>query len=186
MISDMVFLIKRSHLYRNLGVALIMLVAGIVAIIETAPDGALASIPAPDMVNTVGWISSLVFGFYALVVIRRLGLPNQGLIITPEGFVDRISGDYQLEAKWQDVADVAEFTEGNKPFIAVHLLHPQNFIDQQPPMERMVLKSNMKHRGAPIVIATSSLNASHGEVFNYMLGYYQGFGPNASPIEESE
>ena len=126
-----------THLYRKLGVALLLLAAGAVLL-----ELGLARVAA--------WILAVLGGGWALLLVRALGEDTERLVIDDSGIRDSMLPVGQID--WSEIRGALVQTIGSVPVVALEVRDSEGFIRRLPPARQFIARKALEAGLPPLYL----------------------------------
>ena len=116
-------------------------------------------------ISVGGFLSIVVFGFFGVVVLKKIFDKRPGLIISEQGITDNSSGVSAGFIPWSDITAIKEKAVATQRFLNVIVKNPQEYIEKQRSgFKRKIMQKNYDMFQMPIGISTNALKISHEEL----------------------
>jgi hypothetical protein len=127
-----------KHLYRKLGVALLLLAAG-------------AGLLALGLSRVAAWSLALLGGGWALLLVRALGEDTERLVIDDSGIRDTLLPVGPID--WSEIRAASVQTIGSVSVVALEVRDSERFIRRLPPARQFIARKAME-AGLPALYLT--------------------------------
>ncbi len=109
--------------------------------------------------------SIVVFGLFAIFIVRKLGDRTPGLVVNEKGIVDNAGAFPAGEIAWDDVLGIEDIEMSGQRMVLVFVRDPQPFIDRHTnAVKRKIVTMNAQMVGTPISISANSLQIEFEEL----------------------
>jgi hypothetical protein len=136
--SRMVLHTSPRHLYRKLGVALLLLAAG-------------AALLALGSARLAGWSLAVLGGGWALLLVRALGEDTERLVIDDSGIRDSMLPVGPID--WSEIRAASVQTIGSVSVVALQVRDSERFIRRLPPARQFIARKALE-AGLPALYLT--------------------------------
>ena len=134
----------------------------------------------PTRLSIVGYASIALFGFLAIIFIRKLPDNKPGLIIDDTGLTDNSGGLSAGQIPWSDIEDISVLEIHKNKMILIYVKDPQEYINRQNNViKRKLMQMNTNSYGTPISITTNGLKISFDELFELLIRKFEETRTNA-------
>lgn len=149
--------------------AMLFIIAGIAFISTPATFNSYIT-----MMQIIGYISSIFFGFCAFFIARKLFDKKPGFIIDNSGLTDNSGSVSAGQILWSDIEDISVLEVNRQKFITLKVKNPQDYINRQgSAIKRKMMEINYNMCGTPITISAGSLQISFDELLRLVQDNYQ-------------
>lgn len=125
----------------------------------------------PGVIKLVAVATIVVFGFFAVLMLKLYLDKTPGLIISTEGIVDNSSAISAGEIQWSEVTGMDEVVISGQKMLAIHVTDTEKYANTGNRMQQMAKRTNIKMVGTPINIAATGLKISHSELVALIVAY---------------
>ncbi|NBL65837.1 hypothetical protein GV828_11555 [Flavobacterium sp. NST-5] len=138
----------------------------------SAKDYFLHIINSPVLISIVGIAGIIFFGFSAIIIIRKLLVPKEGLIINSQGITDNSSGVSAGFIPWDIIVEIKEVSVMNQKFVSIQLNNPEKFIaSQQNNFIKKVMTVNHEKFGSAVSISANNLKTNHVQLLDLLQSH---------------
>jgi len=111
-----------------------------------------------EFIRIIGLVAGLLFVPVLVILGKKIGNPQFGLLINEEGIVDNGTGSSIGLVAWDDIIKLQMIGVPASKMLLIIVREPQQYINQvNSRFARFFLKLNNRIYGSPIVIPTSTL-----------------------------
>ena len=111
-----------------------------------------------EIIFVVGIIGILLFGFFAIMIVRKLPDKNKGMIISKNGIFDNSSASSVGEIEWEDIIGISKSQVMSNKFLMILLKNPEKYIAKaKNKIAKKNMEVNLKWYGSPIAISSTAL-----------------------------
>lgn len=128
------------------------------------------------IINTVGWVSVICFGFGILIIAKKIIDRDPGLIINSTGVTDNSSILPCGFIPWSDITGFTVFNSYDQKMIVVMLRNPSNYIECRSIIWRKLIRYCSSISGSPVLIAGGLLEADFSELYKTCKLYKEKYG----------
>lgn len=97
---------------------------------------------------------------------------SPAVILNPQGLTDN-SGAFSVGfIPWSRISSIEQKRFAMTKFIQVFVENPEEFLGSQSYLRRLTQRANLKMGGAPIQIATVTLNGDFDDLYSNILEYF--------------
>lgn len=111
------------------------------------------------IIEGVGFVGMVFFGFCGLVALARLFSTKPGLIITDEGL------NYNSNViLWSEITEFGEYENKGTKCILIHIKDPESYVGKGNFLQRSASGMNYKMTGTPLSISSTDLKISYDDL----------------------
>jgi hypothetical protein len=144
--------------------------------------GSLGSISPETFVSTifsnVSFIritSALAALFFALCfsfLVKVFFTKKMNVIINEEGIFDNSSYASVGMIKWEDIISIKHSTVMSQKLLFIKIKNPDDYINSQSIIKKMLLKINLKIYDTPIILSSNALNCNFNKLEEIIVNYF--------------
>ncbi|MDJ0756052.1 MAG: STM3941 family protein [Ardenticatenaceae bacterium] len=109
-------------------------------------------------------VTILFFGMILIYLLTRFGDQSPGLLINSQGIIDRSSAVAVGLIPWEEITGYSVKTARGQSFLAIHVRHPERFMNERGWIKRMLLRGNQRLYGSPIQISSNTLAVNFSQL----------------------
>lgn len=132
----------------------------------------------------VSGLGIVFFGAIAVLHTRNLIAGKSRVLIDEKGFQDGTSAFSVRFVNWQEVEGLALIEFVNQVFILVRLREPEQFLREQPLVQRWAMQYNHNKFGTPLVMSTNMYQHTAEELFAVMDENLRRFNFRENPLPD--
>lgn len=132
----------------------------------------------------VSGLGIVFFGAIAILHTRNLIAGKSRVLIDKKGFLDSASAFSIRFVNWHEVEGLELIEFLNQVFILVRLREPEQFLREQPLVQRWVMRYNHNKFGTPLVLSTNMYQNTAEELFAVMHENLRHFNIRENPLPE--
>jgi hypothetical protein len=136
----------------------------------------------PDIeISIIGYVSIILFGGFAALMVSKLLSSKLGFKLDETGFTDNTGPTSGGFVKWDDVAAISVRQVKQQKIIMVHLHNPDQYIQNQTSFfKKKMMAVNQKSYNAPIGISAISLQCTFAELHSLLTESWNKYKKNQS------
>ncbi len=127
----------------------------------------------PLLVQGIGAVTVLFFGFCALWSLKKVFDPTPGLLLTAEGFTDRSSSIAAGFVPWSAIRDIRATEIQKQKFVSVLVDNPKPYLESGNSLQRMAKRANQALCGTPINLASHGLKIDRDSLMALLQSYWR-------------
>ncbi len=128
----------------------------------------------PTIINTVGILAIVFFGFIAVLLLRKLRENTPALIIDENGVFDNTTGLPAGQLSWQEIDGLSVLNVAGKTLLVIVLTDPEAFLERQPAgWKKKLMRINYKSYGSPVSLSHSGMRCSFKDMVTYVHKGYE-------------
>ena len=124
--------------------------------------------------TVIGTASVLFFGLCGAYAVRRLVRPEPAVVINSEGIVDNASALGVGLIRWDEIAEMREYTFKRQVFLGVVPKDLERLLANQPAWKRSAIRANLALGIAPVNIPQAVLPVRVSELLREISQRYKG------------
>jgi hypothetical protein len=128
----------------------------------------------PTKIKILGYASILLFGFCAVIFMRKLPGNKPALIIDQTTLMDNSGWLSAGQILWTDIEEISVFQFRRQKLIMLHVSNPGDYIDRQTSLfKRKTMELNNRMYGTPLSISTNGLKISFDQLLTILTSKLQ-------------
>lgn len=173
MIQTTTIAVNKTKTLRNLVVAVLLLLLGILFVLK--PFLFIRS-DDPGVIKIIGYICTALSGIGIIVFAQKLRNKKLGLFMDEEGITDNSSGISAGRILWRDVKKIRVEQVAGQPFIMLEVKNPLVYLQQQQnPVKKRAMELNLQLYKTPVGITAQFLNIGSEQLLRLLEAAFKEF-----------
>lgn len=136
-----------------------------------------------EIIFIAGILGVAVFGFFAIMITKKLPDKNKGLIISESGIFDNSSASSVGQIDWNDIIGISKSQVMSTKFLMILVHNPEKYIEKaKSRIAKKNMEANLKWYGSPIAISSNALKIDFNNLEKLLTENFEKYGEQKNVV----